>query len=96
MRWIARVTNSGYMISVMWECEWDNLSKENSEFKEHVESSPLTPREALYGVDEKHLVCMAGCTDTSVIKYVDVHSLYQYVCKKQTLSHRSPSMSYWF
>ena len=22
MRWIARVTNSGYMISVMWECEW--------------------------------------------------------------------------
>ena len=31
MRWIARVTNSGYMISVMWECEWGNLVKENSE-----------------------------------------------------------------
>ena len=27
MRWIARVTNSGYMISVMWECEWEILSK---------------------------------------------------------------------
>ena len=63
MRWIARVTNSGYMISVMWECEWDNLVKENSEIKEHVESyslsSPLTPREALYGGRcAKHLVCM--------------------------------------
>ena len=36
MRWIARVTNSGYMISVMWECERDNLAKENSEIKEHI------------------------------------------------------------
>ena len=49
MRWIARVTNSGYIISVMWKCEWDNLVKENSEIKEHIESyylsSPLTPRE---------------------------------------------------
>ena len=62
MRWIARVTNSGYMISVMWECEWGNHVKENSEIKEHIESyslsSPLTPREALYWVDAKHLVCM--------------------------------------
>ena len=53
MRWIARMTNSGYMISVMWECEWGNLVKENSAIKEHVESyylsSPLTPRKALYG-----------------------------------------------
>ena len=53
MRWITRVTNSGYMISVMWEYEWANLVKENSEIKEHVESyylsSPPTPREALYG-----------------------------------------------
>ena len=62
MRLIARVTNSGYMISVIWECEWDNIVKKNSEIKEHVESyyliSPLTPREALYEVDAKHLVCM--------------------------------------
>ena len=47
MRWIARVTNSGYMIYAMCECEWDNIVKENSEIKEHVESyylsSPLTP-----------------------------------------------------
>ena len=52
MRWIARVTNSGYMLSVMRECEWDNLVRENSEIKEHVESyyvsSPMTPRDTLY------------------------------------------------
>ena len=48
MRWIARVTNSGCMLSVMWECEWGNLIKENRAIKEHVESyslsSPLTSR----------------------------------------------------
>ena len=76
MRWIARVTNSGYMLSVMWECEWDNLVKENSEIKEHVEShslsSPLTPREALYGGRCETFSLHASCTDTSIIKYVDV------------------------
>ena len=54
MIWIARV------ISVT--CEWANIVKENSEIKERIESYslsfPLTPREALYGVDAKHLVCM--------------------------------------
>ena len=87
MRWIAQVTNSGYMISVMWECEWGNLVKENSEIKEHVESyslsSPLTPREALYGGRCETFSLHASCTDTSVIKYVDVHSLYPYVCKNK-------------
>ena len=87
MRWIARVTNSGYMISVMWECEWGNLVKENSEIKEHVESyslsSPLTPREALYGGRCETFSLHASCTDTSVIKYVDVQSLYPYVCKNK-------------
>ena len=84
MRWIAQVTNSDYMISVMWECEWDNLVKENSEIKEHVESyslsSPLTPREALYGGRCKTFSLHTSCTDTYVIKYVDVQSLYSYVC----------------
>ena len=37
MRWVARVTNSGYMTTVMWECEWGNFVKENSELKEHVD-----------------------------------------------------------
>ena len=70
MTWIARVTNSGYMISVMWECELDNLVKENSEIKEHVEryslSSPLTPREALCGGICETFSLHASCTDTSV------------------------------
>ena len=75
------------MISVMWECEWGNLVKENSEMKEHVDSyslsSPLTPREALYGGRCETFSLHASCTDTSVIKYVDIQSLYPYVCKNK-------------
>ena len=58
--------------------------KENSEIKEHIESyslsSPLTSREALYGGRCETFSLHASCTDTSVIKYVDVQSLYPYVC----------------
>ena len=53
MIWIARMTNSGYMISVMWDCERGNFVKENNEIKKHVDnysqSSPQTHRETLYG-----------------------------------------------
>ena len=66
----------------MWECEWGNLVKENSESKEHVESyslsSPLTPREALYGGICETFSLHVSCTNTSVIKYVYVQSPYPY------------------
>ena len=87
MRRITRVTIIGYIISVMWECEWDNLVKENSEINEHVEryylSSPLTLREVLYGGRCETFSLHASCTDTSVIIYVFVQSLYPYVCKNK-------------
>ena len=75
-RWIARVTNSVYMLSVMWECEWDNIVRENSSIKEHVEShslsSPMTTRYVLYGGRCKTFSLHASGTDTSVIKHVTV------------------------
>ena len=95
MRWMVRVTNSGYMQYVMWECEWDNLVREISEIKEHVESYSLsfqtTPRDALYGGRCKTFSLHASGTDTSVRKYIDVQSLYPYVCKNK----HYPLMSYW-
>ena len=60
-----------------------NLVKENSEIKEHVESyslsSPLTLRGVIYGGRCETFSLHASCTDTPVIKYVDVQSLYPYV-----------------
>ena len=81
MRWIARVTSSGYMISVMWECKWKTCQREHEDG--YSLSSPLTPREALYGDRCETFSLHASCTDTSVIKYVDVQSLYPYVCKNK-------------
>ena len=61
MRWIARVTNNGYMLSFMWECEWDNLVRENSEIKEHVESyslSSIGPDLKKFGMDDNTFECL--------------------------------------
>ena len=81
MSWIARVTNSVYILSVMWESEWENLNKENHETQEHVESyslsSPLTPRSALYEGICKTFSLHANCSDTYVLNYVDIQSRYQ-------------------
>ena len=71
----------------MWECEWDNLVKENNAIKEHIESyslsSPLTHREALSGARCETFRLHASCNNTPVIKYVDIQSLYPYVCKNK-------------
>ena len=84
-RWINRVIFCNYKISVMWECEWDRLVNEDNAIKAHVEryslSSPLNPREALYGGRCETFSLHAEMTQGSVIKYVDVQSLYPYVCK---------------
>ena len=72
----------------MWE--WVNFVKKNRKIKEHVESyylsSQLNPREALYVGRCKTFSLQASCTDTSVIKYLDVQSLYPYVCKNKHYS----------
>ena len=99
MRWIARVTNSGYILSVMWECDWDNLVRDNSEIKEHVESyslsSPMTPQHALYGGRCKTCSFHASGTNTSVIKYVDVDVTvgleYLYLRKRINRKHNMHS-----
>ena len=38
-RWIERVNICGYMYSVMWECQWDNICKTDVEVRGHVDSS---------------------------------------------------------
>ena len=87
VRWTERVMNSGYKLSVMWECEWEQLVKDNREIREHVESyalsSPLSPREALFGGRCETFALHAQSTTEFVIKYVDVQSLYPYVCKNK-------------
>ena len=87
IRWIKRVTNNGYKLSVVWECDWDRMVKNSPDIQEHLESyslsTPLLPRDCLYrGRCETFTLHAVEC-DESVIKYVDVQSLYPYVCKNK-------------
>ena len=79
-RWIKRVKTSRYMYSIMWECQWDKICKTDVEVKGHVDSySPadvLNPRDALYGRRCETFALFDQSTRCSVIKYVDVQSLY--------------------
>ena len=87
VRWTERVINSGYKLSVMWECESEQLVKDNKEIRDHLESyslfTPLSPREALFGGRCETFALHAQSTTEFAIKYVDVQSLYPYVCKNK-------------
>ena len=87
VRWTERVMSSGYKLSVMWECEWDRMVKENRDISDHVDSyslsTPLSPRDALFGGRCETFALHAKSTTEFVIKYVDVQSLYPYVCKNK-------------
>ena len=52
-RSIERVKTCGYMYSIMWECQWDNICKIVVEIRGHVDgyslAAALKPCDALYG-----------------------------------------------
>ncbi len=71
----------------MWEHEYDQRLKTDPEFKRIVESyklvDPLNPRDSLYG-GRTNATCLLYQADEEKgeeIKYLDVCSLYPYVCK---------------
>ena len=86
-RWIERVKTCSYMYSNMWECQWDKICKTDVEDRGHVDSyslaAVLNPRDALYGGHFATFALHDQSTDRSIIKYVDVQSLYPYVCKSK-------------
>ena len=78
----------GYNVITMWEHDFDQKVKTDSEYKELVESlfpysDPIEPRDALYGgrCNSVKLFHEVDESTNTEIKYVDVCSLYPYVCK---------------
>ena len=72
----------GYQVVSLWEHEFDQQLKEESELQNFIKElefqDPLNPREALYGgrTNATRLYCCEGD-----MRYVDVCSLYPYVLK---------------
>ena len=79
-RCIERVKTCGYMYS-LWECQWDKICKPGVEVRWIVTRWKLNWIHVMQcmKVVVRHLLS----TDRSVIKYVDVQSLYPYVCKSK-------------
>lgn len=80
--------DAGYPVTVIWECEFDQKIKENPEVKdfvqkkkEWIEMKPLNPRDAFYGGRIGPTKSLYVCGENEQISYIDICSLYPYVCK---------------
>ena len=82
-----KMDQTGYMYSIMCECQRDTICKTVVEVRDHVDSyslaGVLNPRDALYGGPCETFALHDQSTDRSVIKYVDIQSIYPYICKSK-------------
>ena len=81
---LEHITQAGYQVEVQWECDFEKgILADHPELKLHhfVQHSPLNTRDALYGSPTEAMRLHHKARDGQTIQYVDVMSLYPYVCK---------------
>ena len=76
---LEQITRAGYQVKVQWECEFE----EKPEMLTHplVRQTPLYTRDALYGGRMEAMRLHYKVRENETIQYVDVMSLYPYICK---------------
>ena len=81
------MSDQGYNLFVIWECEWDRLVQSDEALKEFLDTleitDPLHPREAFFG-GRTNAITLYSKVDKSKgeeIRYIDVTSLYPWVNK---------------
>ncbi|VEN56957.1 unnamed protein product [Callosobruchus maculatus] len=83
----ARLKSLGFEVIVMWECEFKRQLAENAELRDYAENhpfvlhEPLDPRDSFYGGRTGNCCEYYKIKGNEKIKYVDVCSLYPWVCK---------------
>ncbi|KAG5864370.1 hypothetical protein JTB14_034245 [Gonioctena quinquepunctata] len=82
-----RLKSLGYDVIDMWECDFKRQLNDNKELQDYVENhplvlqTPLNPRDAFYGGRTGNTFEHYRAQNDGRIKYVDVCSLYPWVCK---------------
>ncbi|XP_043272012.1 uncharacterized protein [Venturia canescens] len=82
-----RIRSSGYTLTEIWECAYDGMIKTDLEMSafvsDHplVRAEPLNPRDAFFGGRTENMVTLYDVKDGEQIRYVDVCSLYPYICR---------------
>jgi len=93
MMQIEQITRAGYQVDLQWECKFDEeILTRHPDLKTHpvVLQSPLNTRDALYGVRNEATRFHYKIREVEwAVQYLDVMSLYHYVCKyfKYPLGH---------
>ena len=84
---LNKIENDGYKVVSIWECVFKKLISQNpcleKELSSHprLKNSPLNIRHVLYGGRTEATKTYYKIRPEEKINYVDVFSLYPYVCK---------------
>lgn len=84
---INRLRQNGYEVIEMWECQFRKQMQLNDQINLLTEKhpllvhTPLVPQDAFYGGRTENIRTFYQVADKEKIKYVDVCSLYPWVCK---------------
>jgi len=82
---LEQITEAGYQVEFQWECEFDYAGIVNQKPEMLTlpieEQSPLYTRDALYGGRTEATCLYYKIRGNETIQYVDVMSLYPYICK---------------
>jgi len=82
---LDQLKRSGYLVKVQWECEFDEsgIVKQKPQLLTHpiVQQTPLRTRDALCGGRNEAMCLYRKARENETIQYVDVMSLYPYICK---------------
>lgn len=83
----AKIVSAGYSLTEMWECDYDRILASREDMRIFLENhpvvsrKPLNPRDAFYGGRTENMVSLYDVKGNEKIHYVDVCSLYPYICK---------------
>lgn len=86
----ARMIGLGYRVTEMWECEFDEMVRRDPEMQKYAKEHPLVrsvaneslnPRDAFFGGRTGNTKRYRRTSGAEEIRYVDVCSLYPWVCK---------------
>lgn len=90
---LEKITQAGYQVEIMWECRFDReiLPRHPELQKLSVfQQVPLRTRDALYGGRTEAMRLHYKVREGEVIRYVDVMSLYPYICKYGKFPKKHP------
>jgi len=87
---LKQITRAGYLVKFQLECEFDDAGRPELLAHPIVHQSPLRTRDALYGGRTKILRLHYKARENETIQYVDVMSLYPYICTHFKFPVRHP------